>query len=264
MDALILRAREIGYRYPGGAEPALAGVSLEVPPARLVAVAGPNGSGKTTLLRIALGRLKPDRGRIEIGGREPARWPPRELARHVAVVVQREEPAFPIRVRDLVLLGRYPHRSGWGGLGAPDHAAVAHALDRVDAKQLADRWVDTLSGGEWQRARVARALAQQPKLLVLDEPTTSLDVRHEMELFGLLEELARQAGLGVLVVTHELNLAARFADEILLLSGGAEAARGTPEQVLTPAILEGVFAWPVGVVSFEGAPQCLPRRAGAA
>jgi len=260
---VILRANQIGFRYPGGAEPALISVSLEVPPARLVAVAGPNGSGKTTLLRIALGRLVPDRGRVEIGGRDPARWPRRELAQLVAVVVQREEPAFPIRVRDLVLLGRYPHCSGWGGVGDADHAAVARALDRVDARQLADRWVDTLSGGEWQRVRMARALAQEPKLLVLDEPTTSLDVRHEMELFGLLDELARHAGLGVLVVTHELNLAARFADEILLLAGGAEAARGAPEDVLTPTILEGVFAWPVGVVSFEGAPQCLPRRRGA-
>jgi len=261
VDALILRAQEIWFRYAGGAEPALTGVSFTVPPARLVAIAGPNGSGKTTLLRIALGRLVPDRGLVEIGGRDPARWSRRELAQHAAVVVQREEPAFPIRVRDLVLLGRYPHRSGWGGVRDDDDTAVARALGRVDAERLADRWVDTLSGGEWQRVRVARALAQEPKLLVLDEPTTSLDVRHEMELFGLLEELAHRSGLGVLVVTHELNLAARFADEILLLASGAEAARGAPEEVLTPPILERVFAWPVGVVSFEGAPQCLPRRA---
>lgn len=257
---MILRAINVGFRYAGAPRPALSDVSLEVPRARFVAIAGPNGSGKTTLLRIALGRLEPDHGWVEIEGRELARWSRRELAQRVAVVVQREEPAFPIRVRDLVLLGRYPHRSGWGAITEADRAAVASALQRVDAERLADRWVDTLSGGEWQRVRVARALAQAPKLLVLDEPTTSLDVRHEMELFGFLEELVRHGGLAVLVVTHQLNLAARFADELLLLAGGEEAARGSAREVLTPTILERVFDWPVGIVSFEGSPQCLPRR----
>lgn len=257
---MILRAAEVAYRYPGAERPALAGVSLEVAGGELVAVAGPNGSGKTTLLRVALGRLAPRAGRVELAGREVGTWSGRELARRVAVVTQREELAFPMRATDVVALGRYPHLSPWGGLTGGDHAAVAEALARVDASHLADRWIDTLSGGEWQRVRLARALAQNPSLLVLDEPTASLDLRHAMELFVLLASLAQRSGLGVLVVTHEINLAARFADRILLLVAGRMAAAGTPETVMRPEIIRGVFEWPVDVLLVQGVPQFLPLR----
>jgi iron complex transport system ATP-binding protein len=178
----------------------------------------------------------------------------------VGVVPQREESAFPLRVRDAVLLGRYPHLSPWAPARATDYAAVERALAACDALPLADRWLATLSGGEHQRVRLARALAQEPRLLVLDEPTASLDLRHEMELFERARLLAAPAGLAVLVITHHVNLATRFADRVLLLHEGRAAAQGRPGDVLTRDTVERVFDWPVAIERFDGAPQIVPLR----
>jgi iron complex transport system ATP-binding protein len=178
----------------------------------------------------------------------------------VGVVSQREENLFPQRVRETVLLGRYAHLSLWGRERAVDHAAVRRALARADALHLAKRWIWSLSGGEYQRVRLARALAQEPRLLVLDEPTVSLDVRHEMELFELVRALADRDALAVVLITHHVNLAARFADRVLLLAEGRPAASGTPAEVLTRETVERVFAWPVSIAPFEGAPQIIPLR----
>jgi iron complex transport system ATP-binding protein len=259
---LILAVRDASYRYPGtgrGSD-ALAGVSLDVRAGDLHAVLGPNGSGKTTLLRVALGIVTPHGGTAAILGRPAAEWPPRELARVVGVVTQREDNLFPQRVRDTVALGRYARLPRWGGESAADHAAVDRALARCDARHLADRWVWTLSGGEYQRVRLARALAQEPRLLVLDEPTANLDLRHEMELFELVRALVARDGLAVVVVTHHVNLAARFADRILLLAGGRPAGSGTPDAVLTPDAVARVFDWPVAIARFDGLPQITPQR----
>jgi len=158
------------------------------------------------------------------------------------------------------LLGRYPHLSLLGGMGANDRAAVERALVACDAADLADRWLWSLSGGEYQRVRLARALAQEPKLLVLDEPTTSLDLRHEMELFELVRALVNAHGLAALMITHHVNLAARFADRVLLLAEGRPAGAGAPADVLTRETAERVFAWPVSITPFEGRPQMIPLR----
>src|SRR3954468_2673916 len=179
----------VRYRYPGAPRDALADVTLSVGAGQFHAVLGPNGSGKTTLVRIALGTLSPLVGRADVIGRAAASWPRQELARMVGVVPQREDNLFPQRVRETVLLGRYPHLSLWGNERAEDHAAVDRALAACDATDLADRWLWTLSGGEYQRVRLARALAQEPKLLVLDEPGISLDLKHEMGLFELIRGL---------------------------------------------------------------------------
>ncbi len=259
---MILEVRDVAFRYPGASGDALAGVSLALEAGDFVAVLGPNGSGKTTLVRVVLGSVVPRAGSAAVAGRAAHRWPPRELARVVGVVPQREESAFPLRVRDAVLLGRYPHLSPWAPTRAVDHAAVERALEACDALYLAERWLATLSGGEHQRVRLARALAQEPRLLVLDEPTASLDVRHEMELFERARALAAPGGLGVLVITHHVNLAARFADRVLLLDGGYPAAHGRPAETLTRDTVERVFAWPVAIEQFEGAPQIVPLRAG--
>jgi iron complex transport system ATP-binding protein len=257
---MILRLAEVTFRYPGARNDALAGVSLSVAPGEFHAVLGPNGSGKTSLIRVALGLLAPHGGSAEILGRAAGSWPRQELARHVAVVAQNEDNLFPQRVRETVLLGRYPHLSLWGAERAADRDAVDRALRECDAAHLAERWIWTLSGGEYQRVRLARALAQEPRLLVLDEPGVSLDVRHEMELFELVRSLVDRSRVAVVMVTHHTNLAARFADRVLLLADGRPVASGAPQEVLTRETVERVFAWPVALQQFDGRPQMIPLR----
>ena len=252
--------REVTYRYPAADRDALANVSLSLDPGQFLAVLGPNGSGKTSLVRILLGALRPQVGSVKIGDKPAHEWPRQDLARLVGVVPQREDNLFPQRVRETVLLGRYPHLSMWGRERADDHAAVQRALAACDVEQLADRWVWSLSGGEYQRVRIARALAQEPKLLVLDEPGVSLDLKHEMGLFELVRSLVDSRGLGVLMITHDLNLAARFADSLLLLSDGRAIAAGEPAEVLTQEVVESVFAWPVAMQTIDGRPQMVPLR----
>ena len=252
---------DVVLRYGGSKEPAVRGVSLDAPAGRMTAVVGPNGSGKSTLVRALLGRLTPERGGVELGGRPIGALTRREVATTLAVVPQREEPAFPLSARDFIALGRYPHGSAFSGPSAVDRDAVAHAVERADVGALLDRNTDELSGGEWQRVRIARALAQGGRALVLDEPTTFLDVAHEMAVFELLDALAR-AGQCVLLVSHQLNLVARFADHIVLLHHGRVAAAGTPAEVMRGEVLERVYEWPLVVTRDPavGAPVLVPLR----
>jgi iron complex transport system ATP-binding protein len=257
---MILEAVGLNVRYPGLQEPALDGVGMTLEGKRLIAVVGPNGSGKTTLLRALTGVLAPTAGRVALDGRPILDWRPPELARVLAVLTQREEPAFPLRVHEAVLLGRYAHLGPFAAASPADQAAVRDAMARCDLETMRDRRIDALSGGEWQRVRLARALAQDPRLLVLDEPTAALDVRHEMQIFELIRHLVDE-GLGAVVVTHHLNLAARYADELVLLSGGRVAAQGPPAQVLRAEVLKRVFEWPVAVTTWsDGSPQVVPLR----
>ena len=256
----MLTLESVTYRYRGAERNALSAVSLAVRPREFHAVLGPNGSGKTTLVRVALGALTPLVGRADVIGVAASQWPRQELARVVGVVPQREDNLFPQRVRETVLLGRYPHLTLWGAERVEDHAAVDRALAACDAQHLGDRWLWTLSGGEYQRVRVARALAQEPKLLVLDEPAMSLDLKHQMELFELVRGLVDNQGLGVLMITHDLNLAARFADAVLLLESGRPVAAGAPAEVVTQQIVETVFSWPVAMQTIDGRPQMIPLR----
>ena len=259
---MILDARDVTVAYRRMDHPALDGVSVSVAARQLVAVVGPNGSGKTTLVRALSGLRPVDRGVVRIDGRPVQEWPRAELARVIGVVPQREEIAFPLRVAETVMLGRYARLGPLARAGERDREAVRDALVRCDVAALAERTVDSLSGGEWQRVRVARALAQEPRALILDEPTAALDVRHEMELFELFRHLV-DAGLAGLVITHHLNLAARFADRVLLLDRGQLAAAGAPGNVLTRHIVSRVFEWPVAVTTWcDGAPQVVPLRTG--
>lgn len=256
--------RDLVVRYPGAARDAVAGVSFEAPRGRVTAVVGPNGSGKSTLVRVLLGLVDRSAGRVEIDGADSSLVPRRELARRVAVVTQREEPAFPLAVRDYVALGRLPHARLWSADGAADRAAVEAAVAEADVADLLDRRTDELSGGEWQRARIARALAQGGDGVVLDEPTTFLDVAHEMAVFELAAALARR-GRAVLLVSHQLNLVARFADALVLLHRGRVAAAGAPVDVMRGETLEAVYEWPLVVTRDPavGAPALVPLRAGA-
>jgi iron complex transport system ATP-binding protein len=256
----MLVAREVTVRYPGASRSAVSGASATVSAGELVALVGPNGGGKTTLVRALLGLAPLAAGSVGLDGTPIAQWGRRNLARVAALVPQLEDSPFAWRVEEMVAFGRYAHRGPLERLDHHDAEAVDQALERCDVRALRGRRIETLSGGEWQRVRIARALAQEPRLLVLDEPTASLDLGHEMELFELVHHLVRE-GLAVLVVTHHLNLAARYADRLYLLDEGRVAASGPPAEVLVPDLLSRVFRWPVEVGRLpEGAPQVLALR----
>jgi iron complex transport system ATP-binding protein len=257
---MILVARDITVRYYRRAPAALDLVSCQVAGSELVAVVGPNGSGKTTLVRALLGLVPLEAGCVLVDGRPVGTWARRDLAQTIGVVGQQEEAVYRLTVAETVMLGRYAHLGALASPRAADRSAVRAALQRCDIEGLADRSVDSLSGGEWKRVRIARALAQEPRALVLDEPTASLDLRHEMELLELVRKLA-DGGIAALVITHHLNLAARFADRIILLDHGRVVAEGNPGKVLDEGILSRVFEWPVAVTTGnDGSPQVIPLR----
>jgi iron complex transport system ATP-binding protein len=257
----VIRFDDVVLRYASATRAAVDGVSLDAPRGAITAIVGPNGSGKSTLVRALLGRLVPERGAISLDGIPIQTLSRLEAARRVALVPQREEPAFPLVVRDFIAMGRYAYGGVWSGETADDRAAISGASQRVGVVEYLERRTIDLSGGEWQRVRIARALAQGGDALVLDEPTAFLDVAHEMAVFELLDGLARE-GRAVLLVSHQLNLVARFATRIALLHAGALAAFGTPDDVMRGDLLERVYEWPL-VVSRDpavGAPVLVPLR----
>lgn len=256
-----LEARDVVVRYRGAARPAIDGVSLTLEPGRLVGVAGPNGSGKSTLLGALTGLLEPASGSVLLDGRPIREWAPRDRATRIGVVSQREEYPFAWRVGEVVAFGRYARLEPLAGLGNEDRAVIARSMQRADVLGLADRRIDTLSGGEWQRVRIARALAQEAAILVLDEPTAALDLGHEMEVFELIRELTDE-GMASVLVTHHLNLTARFADRLLVMHEGRAVGEGAPAAVLGTELLERVFGWPVRLDQVDGVPQVVPLRRG--
>jgi iron complex transport system ATP-binding protein len=240
---------------------ALGGVTLAASRGVLTAIVGPNGSGKSTLVRALIGRIPLERGVIRVDGLATTELTRAELARRVAVITQREELAFPLIVSEYVALGRFPHLGIWHAAEANDRRVIDASIDAAGVAALRERRIDALSGGEWQRVRLARALAQGGDMLVLDEPTTFLDIGHEMSVFELLHGLAR-TGKAVLLISHQLNLVARFADQLVLFHRGAVAAAGPPDSVMRAEILERVYEWPL-VVSRDpavGAPTLVPLR----
>lgn len=240
-----LQLSGVSVTYRGNEAPALAGIDLVFEPGTHTGILGPNGAGKSTLLRVLAGLLPCDRGEAKLDGRNARNWSRREFARRVAFVSSAEESAFPIRVRDYVTLGRNPYLDGWRAPSDEDREAVNVALVRADLESLTQRYVGSLSAGELQRARIARALAQQPGILLLDEPTAHLDLGHEFAAFELLAELVAERSLTVVSVTHNLNMASRFCGRLVLITGGRVVADGSPESVLTPDNLARSFEWPV-------------------
>jgi iron complex transport system ATP-binding protein len=248
-------------RYPKATIDAVSSVTFAAPRGAVTAVVGPNGSGKSTLVRALL-RLTPlASGSITIDGASIETLDRRTVAQRVAVAAQRESLVFPLPVWEYVALGRHPHEGPWSAAPSRTDASVARALDRAEISAFAHRSTDELSGGEWQRVRIARALAQGGDALVLDEPTTFLDIAHEMAVFELLARLAHE-GMAVLLVSHQLNLVARFADSMILLHRGRVAAAGTPADVMRASVLEAVYEWPLLVTRDPavGAPALLPLR----
>jgi iron complex transport system ATP-binding protein len=241
-----------------GEREVLRGVDLEVAAGEVVALVGPNGAGKTTLLRVASRVLPATRGRVEVGGRPSDSLSRRELAREVAVVPQDVAIPFAFRAGEVVLMGRAPH-AGPLGFETPDDVASARAcLARVGIEHLADRSMLELSGGERQLVLVARALIQEPRVLLLDEPTSHLDLRHRMDVLELVREFT-EVGRSALVVSHDLTLAARSCDRMALLRDGALVACGPPAEVLTADRLREVFGVDAEVITGpDDAPLVVP------
>ena len=252
---------DLVIKYPVHNRPAVNSVNMSAPSGSFYAVLGPNGSGKSTLMKGLLGIAKADQGRARIAERNVSNWDRKALARVIGVVSQSETVSFPITVREMVGMGRYPHLGPLEGEGSEDKVAVHEALEVCDVTHLVNRDLSTLSGGELQRVRIARALAQQPMALVLDEPTSSLDIKHAMEILELLKQSVA-SGLTVILTTHGLDLAARFSDRMLLLSEGQVAAEGTPDEVVNEEALADVYGWPVKVEwePTTGSPRVTPLR----
>ncbi|MFG0315644.1 MAG: ABC transporter ATP-binding protein [Planctomycetota bacterium JB042] len=236
---------EASFGY--GAAEVLRGIDLSLAEGELLAVLGANGGGKTTLVRGATGLLAPTAGAVLVHGRPVAGRTRNELAREVAVVPQEGTPIFPFSVLETVLMGRAPWMRPFQFEGEEDLRRARRALEQVDALALADRDLTELSGGERQRVIVARALAQESRILLADEPTAHLDLKHAVRLFRLLADLASGCRLATLVVTHDVNLAAAHCDRIVLLAEGRIVADGPPREALTPAHLERTFGTRVRV-----------------
>ena len=259
-----LKVEQATYSY-AGADPDAPGFSVEATSfearqRQLVAILGPNASGKSTLLRMLAGLLKPLSGRVQLDGFETSQMDPRTRARRIALVQQESALLFPLRVWEFVLQGRYPYGRLLRFENADDCRMTSNALAQVGAEQLRDRWMNQLSGGEKQRVILARALAQQPSLLLLDEPTQHLDIGGKVSLLRRLRRLAEENRYIVVVVTHELNLAGEFADQVVLLHKGKCLCVGEPVGVYRRELLEEVFDAPLEVeTSASGRPRVLLR-----
>lgn len=240
---LELRGLTAGY----GRRVVLNRVDLRADPGGLTAILGPNGAGKTTLLRVLARLIRPLAGAATLDGRAYGDWSRRDFARAVAYAPQSENAALPLTVSDAVALGRAPHRGWLASWSAADRAAIADVLADFGLTPLADRPIDRLSGGERRRVTLARAMAQAPRVLLLDEPTAHLDLRHQAELMGRLRRLAEDCGLTVVCTLHDLNEAAAHADRIVVMHEGRIAAAGAPDDVLQPDLLGAVYGLPVAV-----------------
>lgn len=254
----MIEYRGVTVSYASHAADAVHDVSFDAARGAMTALVGPNGSGKSTLVRALLRRVRMRSGEIRVDGADVREIERSDFARRVAVVTQREDTAFVRTVREYIELGRFPHRGqGSGG----DTRAVLEAAERAGIAALLERPTDAVSGGEWQRVRVARALAQGGDAIVLDEPTAFLDVANEMQIFEMLSSLAT-SGVAVLLVSHQLNLVARFAGHIVLLHRGSVVAAGAPEAIMRGDLLESVYDWPLVVTRDPavGVPALVPLR----
>jgi iron complex transport system ATP-binding protein len=239
----LFEARRISYAYGGG--PAVVReVSLEVAPASMTAIIGANGSGKSTLIRMLAGLFRPASGEILLDGRPLGQWEPRLRAREIAYMPQAGTTVFPFPVMDVVLSGRAPHVPRFRLEDARDRDIALEALESAGAAHLAGRTVTELSAGERQMVTLARALAQQPRVLLLDEPSSALDLKHRADLMRALARLRERRGLSIVMITHDLQLTGSLFDRILALRSGAVAAAGSPDEVLRGELLAEIYGEP--------------------
>lgn len=236
-------------------------LSLQLPHGRMIGLIGHNGSGKSTLLKLLARQQQPSAGSIRLDGKALRDWGNRDFARQVAYLPQQLPQTDGLSVRELVAFGRYPWHGALGRVTADDRAQVDRALELTDTQVFADRPVDLLSGGERQRVWLAMLLAQNSRFLLLDEPTSALDIAHQVEVLSRVRELSRELDLGVLVVLHDVNMAARYCDDLIALHGGRLLSRGTPAQLMRSETLEDIYGIPMGVLAnpADGSPISYPR-----
>jgi len=256
LSSLHTQGLHIGY----GGVPIVEDLNLQVPDGRLTALVGANGSGKSTILKAMSRILKPSGGQVLLDGKSIDRHSTRDVARRLAILPQ--QPASPegLTVEELVAFGRFPHQRGFGTLNADDKRAIRRALSVTGMESFADRPVDQLSGGQRQRAWIAMAIAQETELLFLDEPTTFLDMAHQLEVLQLLRRLNREEGRTIVMVVHDLNHASLYADHVVAIQGGRIVAQGAPADVITQRMLREVFGVDAEIVvdPRSGMPVCLP------
>ena len=252
----ILAVEKVSFRYSpfqSGRPWTIEQASFDVAPGQVLGIVGPNGSGKSSLLKLSAGLLRPESGIIRLAGQAIGSLSPLAIARTLAFVPQEQAHEFPFTVAETVLMGRFPHRqAGWWSMGMEaereDDLAAAHrAMVEADVVDLADRLMSELSGGERQRVIIARALAQEPRILLLDEPTAFLDLNHQIELCSLIQRLAKDRGLTVVLVSHDLNVACLLCDRVLMVKDGRMYAHGTPAETIRPEVLRAVYGCDVVV-----------------
>ncbi len=235
----IISAQDVNFSY--GENTVIRGVSFSVDKSEITAIIGPNGSGKTTLLKLINGSLLPDKGEVGVAGKNTARYTRKEVAKRVAIVPQETSLVFPYYVEEIVLMGRFPHLGHYRFENKNDYNIVHEAMERTDTLSFASRRFNELSAGERQRVLIARALAQEPEVLLLDESTAFLDLKHQLRFLKLLRKLKIEKQLTIIFVTHDINLAAQHADKIILLYNGKIYAIGNPAEVISARNIKEVY-----------------------
>lgn len=231
-------------------------LNLRIAPGQMVGLIGHNGSGKSTLIKLLARQQQPSGGNIRLNGKALAGWGQRDFAQQVAYLPQQLPHTDGLTVRELVGFGRYPWHGALGRFGDEDRAQIQRAMELTDTSTFAERLVDQLSGGERQRVWLAMLLAQNTRYLLLDEPTSALDIAHQVEILSRVSDLSRELGLGVLVVLHDINMAARYCDELLALHSGHLLAQGSPAELMHGETLERIYGLPMGVMAnpVDGSP----------
>ncbi len=239
----ILTLKNVGFGYGQGW--CLKGISLRVGGGEILGILGPNGSGKSTLIKIMDGMLDPQEGQIFLKNRSLTRLGRSSLAKEIAMVAQENHFRFSFSALEVVLMGRFPHLKRWQFEGERDLEVALNALSATHSLELAERSIHELSGGERQRVLIARALAQEPKIILLDEPTSFLDLKYKREIFRLISSLSREKGLSVVVVSHDIDLAAQYCQRVMMLKDGSIFEMGEPDRVITASNIEAVYECPV-------------------